>query len=65
LPEAFNALEQFLVEGDSEVVEYAVIGIIEGLQNRRGDLYLPFVGPRSRSAWIELNKDWEQVGRNK
>lgn len=52
---AFEVLERFLMEGDAETQEVAVIGLIEGIQNSA-------LRAKSPEAWNQLNDFWEGVG---
>jgi hypothetical protein len=57
-------IERLCTEGDHEVREFAVIGILEGIQNvwsQAGvspDEFLPFLQPVSAAAWHSLNRFW-------
>jgi hypothetical protein len=61
---AFDTLEQFLMGGDSEAKERAVIGFIEDLQNASSwesfgaEAFGPFLKPHSLRAWKEVEEMW-------
>jgi hypothetical protein len=61
---AFDTLERFLVEGDSETRERATIGFIEDVQNASSwepfgaKAFIPFLKPNSHEAWIEVEIMW-------
>jgi len=61
---AFNILERFLMEGDAETKERAVIGFIEDIQNASSwrsfgaKAFLPFLGPHSQVGWAEVERMW-------
>lgn len=60
----FSLLERFITEGEPEVQEAAVVGIIKDLQNEhlhRGtspDDYLPFLLPESQRWWGKVRSFW-------
>jgi hypothetical protein len=66
-PAAFALVERCLTEGDEATRELATIGVIEGVQNIGlhrpfgADVFLPWLGPASRTAWDELNRWWGQL----
>ena len=59
---AFETLERFLVDGDYETKERAVIGFIEDLQNASScepfgaEAFLPFLKPSSRQGWNDVEE---------
>lgn len=63
--ETFAAIERLQREGVDYVQEAAVVGLLEGLQNRNlhrrtsPDDFLPFLAPLSRVAWDDLMQFWE------
>jgi hypothetical protein len=60
----FDLLERFITEGDAEVQEAAVVGIIKNLQNvnlhdkTTPDDYLPFLRPESQHWWGRVKGFW-------
>ena len=64
LSRVFALVERFIVEGDADVQETAVVGIIKNLQN--ADLhestapagYLPFLLPETRRWWAKVQSFW-------
>ena len=67
-PAAFAAIEKIFNEGDQESRGLAGIGVIESLQtigsnhSCGGHVFIPWLGPKSRQAWAEIEKMWE--GKN-
>jgi hypothetical protein len=61
---AFDLMEYWLKNGNESVRELVVIGFLEDLQNlasRQGfakETFVPFLGPKSREAWDELERFW-------
>lgn len=57
-------LESLCTDGEPYVVELAIIGFLEGIQNVWGhsdvkpELFLPFLGPVASKAWDDLNRFW-------
>src|SRR5947207_6234637 len=55
-PEVFDVVERLISEGDDNVRELAVVGLIEDIQNIAvnthvdPDLFLPWLGPASRKG---------------
>ncbi len=62
--EAFELIERLIVEGDSDVRDIVVLGLIESLQNIASwteggaEVFVPCLGPNSRAAWYELETIW-------
>lgn len=62
--EAFDAIERMLVHGDSYVQDFAVVGILETLQNQLLDKEIelnefePLLQPESKAAWRHLIDFW-------
>lgn len=62
--EAFDAIEHMLVQGDSYVQDFAVVGILETLQNQLLDKEIelnefePLLQPESKAAWRHLIDFW-------
>jgi hypothetical protein len=62
--QAFDLMEYWLKNGNESVRELIVIGFLEDLQNlasRQGfgkEAFVPFLGPKSREAWDELERFW-------
>ena len=60
----FDVLERFITEGDAEVQEAAVVGIIKNLQNVNlhektpPDDYVPFLRPESQHWWGRVKTFW-------
>ncbi|HEV8189902.1 MAG TPA: hypothetical protein VGP82_00205 [Ktedonobacterales bacterium] len=61
---AFALAERLLDEGDDEMKNWVVAGLLEGLQNQLShtnlgyDVYLPWLGPKSRYCWQKLIEAW-------
>jgi hypothetical protein len=61
---AFDLMEHWLTNGNKGVQELVVIGFLEDLQNLASrqasgkDVFIPFLGPKSREAWDELDRFW-------
>ena len=61
---AFDTLERFLVDGDAETKEYAVVGFVESVQNHASaeafppEVFLPLLKPQSLLAWKEVDEMW-------
>ena len=64
LQHAFDLMEYWLKNGSESLKELVVIGFLEDLQNlasRQGfakEAFVPFLGPKSREAWDELERLW-------
>lgn len=64
LSRAFGAVEEMLVDGDSEVQEIAALGILETLQCSASwepygnKAFIPWLGPKSLVEWDELVEVW-------
>jgi len=64
-PAFFQLLERMIVEGDQEVIDLAVVGLIEGIQNiaSHGEfgyrVFEKWLGPKSRQGWVEIEAAWE------
>jgi len=60
--QAFDLMEYLLKNGNHGVRELVQIGFLEDLQNLASrqafgkEAFVPFLGPRSREAWDELEK---------
>lgn len=60
----FELLERFITEGDAEVQEAAVVGIIKNLQNvelherTTPDDYVPFLRPETQHWWGRVKTFW-------
>ena len=60
----FVLLERFIKEGDHDVQETAVVGIIKSLQNAEfhdgttSDQYVPFLLPETRRWWSKVQSFW-------
>jgi hypothetical protein len=61
---AFGLMEYWLKDGTEDVRELIVIGFFEDLQNLAfaKDEFVPFLGPKSREAWDELERFWAGKG---
>ncbi len=63
-PRVFDLVEYLLIAGTDEVQTLATLGVLEGLQNVASnsgvdpETFFPWLGPRSRTAWTQLNEDW-------
>ncbi len=61
---AFDLMEYWLKNGNESVRELVVIGFLEDLQNLASrqafakEAFIPFLGPKSREAWDELERFW-------
>ena len=61
---AFDLMEYWLNNGDKGVRDLVVIGFVEDLQNLASreafakEVFVPFLGPKSREAWDELKRIW-------
>ena len=61
---AFDLMEYWLKSSNESVRELVAIGFLEDLQNlasRREfgkEAFLPFLGPKSREAWDDLERFW-------
>ncbi len=70
-PAAFALLERFVEEGNEQVNELAVIGLMEDIQNIAShrafgpSVFFQWLGPRSQVAWDELCKSWQDVEKAK
>jgi hypothetical protein len=66
-PAAFALIERCLVEGDEQVRNVAVVGVLEGIQNIAShrpfgaQVFCRWLGPESSLAWRELDQFWQQV----
>lgn len=64
LRRVFDLLERLIVDGDAEVQEAAVVGIIKNLQNAdlhhvtKPDDYRPFLLPESERWWGKVRTFW-------
>ncbi len=64
LGRVFNLLERFITEGDAEVQEAAVVGLVKNLQNAdlhhgtAPDDYVPFLLPQTRRWWDKVRTFW-------
>ena len=61
---AFAAIERILSEGDHEARDIAGIGVLEDIQTIAshscgGDVFVEWLGPTSRVAWVQIAKMWE------
>jgi hypothetical protein len=67
-PAVFAVVERLIASGDDETQTIAVVGLLETLQNNTLnwgwdlDIFLPWLGPRTRVAWVDLIRDWGSVG---
>jgi hypothetical protein len=63
-PAAFAAIERVLNEGDQRARGIAGIGVLEDIQTIAshscgGDVFVEWLGPTSRVAWVQIAKMWE------
>jgi len=65
LAAVFSAVERLLVEGDPDVREATVVGLLEDLQNLNlhpngtaPEQFLPYLGPASARWWEKLDRFW-------
>lgn len=62
---AFNLFEGWLCTGDPRIQDLVVLGFLEDIQTLASwqpfgpEVFVPFLGPKSRGAWKELQKVWE------
>ena len=67
LETAAELIEQCVVDGDQYVSEWAVIGVLEGIQNGWSEYgsekFIPYLKPKSLEAWNELDDFWMQTGK--
>lgn len=63
-PAIFSVVEQWIEKGDPYVVNAAIVGLLETIQNicshgpDPADRFLPWLGPKSLLAWQDLNSFW-------
>lgn len=63
-PAVFDVVERWIVDGDAYVVNAAVVGLLETIQNicshgtKSADRFLPWLEPKSKAAWEDLNSFW-------
>ena len=63
-PAVLGVAEQWIARGDDYVVNAAIVGLLEGIQNicshgpKSADRFLPWLGPKSVAAWEDLNSFW-------
>jgi hypothetical protein len=68
LPAVFERIERILAEGDASARELATVGALEDIQNISShqpfgpQAFEPWLGPRSREAWAEINRLWQAAG---
>jgi hypothetical protein len=64
LQRAFDVMEHLLKNGSHGVRELVQVGFLEDLQNLAAEqafgkeAFIPFLGPKSREAWDELERFW-------
>src|SRR5690349_4825827 len=64
----FDLMELWLKTGHANVQELVVTGFLEDLQNFAAqqpfgkEAFIPFLGPKSREAWYDLERFWEGKG---
>ena len=65
---AFDLMEHWLKNGHVNVRELVVVGFLEDLQNLASqqpfgkEAFIPFLGPKSREAWDDLERFWAGEG---
>lgn len=65
LPAIFEAAEEFLRTGHPEQKTIVTVGLLEDIQTISThhtfgpDAFLPYLGPLSRQAWLEIWRSWE------
>ena len=63
-PAFFQLLERMIVEGDQEVVDLAVVGLIEDIQNIASHWHFGYrvfeqwLGPKGKQGWAEIEAAW-------
>lgn len=61
---AFDLMEDWLKSSHGNVRELVVVGFLEDLQNFASQqafgkkVFIPFLGPKSREAWDDLERFW-------
>lgn len=64
----FDLMEHWLNTGSVSLQELVVIGFFEDLQNLASqqpfgkEAFIPFLGPKSREAWDDLERFWAGEG---
>jgi hypothetical protein len=67
-PTFFDFIERMIVEGNEKMKELAVIGFLEDIQTisswrpHKGKGLLKWLCPKSKEAWVELDKLWSKYG---
>jgi hypothetical protein len=67
-PAVFQLIERLIIEGDEEVRDLAIVGLLEDVQNIASwrdfgsEVFTRWLEPNSRAAWYELKKVW--AGKN-
>ncbi len=63
-PAIFDSIERLHVEGDDQVRDGAILGLLEGIQNTAGnrgidpEVFAPYLKPESAKWWKKLNDFW-------
>lgn len=64
-PAFFAAIEKMIAEGDQEVIDLALAGLIEGVQNVASHepfgyhVFEQWLGPLGRQGWAEIEELWK------
>ena len=63
-PTVFDSIERLHIEGDDQVRDGAILGLLEGIQNTAGnrgvdpEVFAPYLKPESAKWWKKLNDFW-------
>lgn len=64
-PAFFAAIEKMIAEGDQDVIDLALAGLIEGVQNVASHesfgyhVFEQWLGPLGRRGWAEIEELWQ------
>jgi hypothetical protein len=67
---AFDTVERIVREGDDEARGAAITGVLEDIQVMAShhsfgpDAFIPWLGPLSRQAWLEIEVVWAAGGNS-
>ena len=67
-PSLFAMIEELIRNGSEEMGEIAILGLLETLQVQAShrehgeEVFLHWLGPRSREAWAQIDELWQQHG---
>jgi len=60
----FDSIERLHIEGDDQVRDGAILGLLEGILNTAGnrgvdpEVFAPYLKPESAKWWKKLNDFW-------